>query len=226
MAKGGSGIGSRGGRGKVITDYDGSTIDMSHAPLEYGKSDKAMSNQVRDAIDKFEERRAQAKVEYAYMVDQDGNEIVEKRGGKGSVRTLITDWMKASTFSHIHPREAGVLGGTFSDQDFDSFLKHPNVGTMRAAAKEGVYSMSRGKGFNGNAFKNWVKQKGGALKSEFTKAAKSLESQYRSGQITYDVYAQRYNREFNKYLSDRHKMLLSGQKQFGYHYTLERRSKK
>lgn len=226
MGTGSSGSGSRGlSAGRSISDYDGSRIDMSHAPLKYGKDDASLKGAVKDVVSKFEDKRMKAKVEYGFLTDDKGNIITEKRGGKGGVAMYDRDWAKATVMSHIHPREAGMLGGSFSEADIDTFTYFNNVRTMRAVAKEGIYSMTKGKSFNASGLKSYFNQRHSELRAGFSKTANALNKSYKSGQIDYDTYYKRYSREFNKFLSDSHRMILDGQKKFGYTYTLERRRK-
>lgn len=226
MGTGSSGSGSRGlSGGKHVTDYDGSRIDMSHAPLKYGKHDRTMTTPVRDAVDRFEEKRMRNKIEYGCLVDERGNVISERKGGKGSVRMYNRDYEKAVVMTHIHPREAGMLGGSFSREDIDALIKFPKLMTMRAVAKEGTYSLSKGKGFNSTGFQKYFSTHYDQNRAEYSRKAKALTADYRAGKIDYSTYSKAFDREFNKYLSDNHKMILDGQKKFGYTYTLERRKK-
>ena len=226
MGTGSSGAGSRGmSAGKSVTDYDGSKIDMSHAPLKYGKDDDTLKGSVKEAIAKFEDKRMKQKIEYGTLVDGNGNVISEKRGGKGAVKMLVKDYEKAVAMTHIHPRQGGSIGGSFSQGDIEAFIRFPKLLTMRAVAKEGTYSISKAKGFNANGLKSHFIATETKLRGEYTNVAKKLANEYKSGKIDYDTYSKAHDRAFNKYLSDSHKALLDGQKKFGYNYTLERRKK-
>ena len=148
-ASSGMGKGRGSGPRPVTSFQDGdAVIDLVDAPLVYGTRHNlgATDKATRD----FENKRRAAKVEYGTTIAPDGTVIGERRGGKGSVRTPISEMMRASTFSHIHPREAGTLGGTFSPEDLQVFVRRSNLNAMRAAAKEGQYSIMRGPNFDGD----------------------------------------------------------------------------
>ena len=90
MAKGKSKAG--GGAGGAVTgavtlnqiaDIDGSMIDLSNSPLQYGAKDSALTGNARAEIEKFENKRYKNKVEYAVFVMNDGTQVGrEYRGGR------------------------------------------------------------------------------------------------------------------------------------------------
>ena len=214
-----------GGLATSAVDQNGSTIDLTDMPLQYGKDDSALSPAQRNAIEDFEKRRQTAKVEYAKILDANGNPTMpEKSGGKGGVRTTMSDWYNGEVMSHNHPRSesSNVLGGTFSYDDLNTFTM-VKAKTMRAAASEGTYSITKGKNFNASGFKNYAAEIENKHYGDYKKTAKSLGKQLKTGSITYNEYLNQNNKAFNKMLVDSHNELLAGQKKYGYNYTLERR---
>lgn len=138
-----------------VADGNTGSVDLSGSPLRYGKADKALDGQRRVAVEGFENRYRGAKIEYGATFDANGMTTELKRGGKGSVKTSAMKYASADTFSHIHPRGEGVLGGTFSQADLSNFTTY-GIKTVRAAAKEGTYSISKGKNFDALGFRQYL----------------------------------------------------------------------
>ena len=242
MGRGSSGqIGNSGQRWrteKKAFGSDGKEIDLSRSPLRYSDDDKTVQGKVRSTIEKFEKLRATNKIEFARTVDANGDIIEDNRGGRGSVKTSVRALNQADTFTHNHPRSAGVIGGTFSVADINNFANY-GVRVYRAAASEGTYSISKGKKFDSAGLKNYYKQvseaaangakaRNASAKAEYDK----VKNSYNAGKATYQQYESawsKYNsditRSNNKMLVDLHNGLISGQKKYGYTYTLERRKK-
>ena len=226
MAKG-SRPSSGGGGGRfsvttVMTD-SGEEIDLQGVPLVYGEKDSAITPAQRQALEKQETKRLKAKVEYSAIYDQDGNIIgQETKGGRGSVRTPLRYFQEDATLTHNHPREAGVLGGTFSDADVNTLVS-TKISTIRASAKEGTYSMTKGSNFDGAGLKAYLRSETSKNEASYSSRNKTLRERVRSGSISYDDYYKSAKDSFNQFLIAEHNSLLAGQKQFGYTYTLEGR---
>lgn len=201
---------------------DGSKIEFD-GDLKYYGNDKTVKGAVRQSIEAWETKRAKAKIEYAYSVDANGNMIDrERKGGKGSVRASYPMHnTPGATFTHIHPREDGVLGGTFSTADLNNFARFANT-TVRAKAKEGTYSISKGKNFDAIGFMSYVKQADYSANKDYKSKMKVLNKQYRESSISYDEYYKKSAKEFNTMLVNLHNAYKQGEKQYGYTYTLER----
>lgn len=208
-----------------VTGADGTNIDLSGSPLHYGGNDPNVTGSIRKAVEEFENKRWKNKIEFARLVDANGNVIEENRGGKGSVRSSISAYRRAAAMTHNHPRtgiEAGHLGGTFSTADLNNFVRF-NQTTSRATAAEGTYSISKVKGFNGSGFKSYYTSEHTKNFSAYKAARTKIDSAYKSGQIKYSDYRAAVKNEFNKFLVNQHNSLRAGQTLYGYHYTLERR---
>ena len=212
--------------GKGLTSatslIDGNTtIDLSGSPLRYGKSDAALRGSEREVVEKFENKTYTLKREQSFLVDEQGNIIGQHKGGKGSVRTPVSEVQRASTLTHNHPREEGTLGGTFSTEDMEAFTNHGNLRTMRATAKEGTYTISRGSTFDSRGFMR-------AFRQAWASADKRMDSvglgnRYTRGEIDYNTYSREYDRRFNAALVETHNWLIANQREYGYNYSLERR---
>ena len=223
MAKGASG-GRRGGVAKgELTLPDGTKIEFD-GELRYGGKDAAVPDAVREKLDAWETNRYKNKIEYAMAWNEDGEELgKESRGGNGSVKSPYSYHSTPnSIFSHNHPRGEGMLGGTFSDDDLRNFANGNNK-TMRATAKEGTYSISRGKNFDADGFKQHVSKS----HNDFVKAGRTskdkIQSDYNDGKITYEQATLKLAKDFNSRLVSLHQSYLDGQKKYGYKYTLEKR---
>lgn len=218
---------------------DGTSIDLSDFPLQYGPLD-TLSNAERAAVDAFESKRYKAKVEYGTLITVNGQTLIEKRGGTGSVRMPSRLYNQASVMSHNHPRsgnEVGELGGTFSHADLRA-LATTGIYTMRATALEGTYSMTKGGNFDWNGLSQYYKTTDAGLDRAYQAAIKPALASYKSAvadyaqgratrataQAAYDAYVKTAHYEFNRYMVGLHNALLAGQQQYGYSYTLERRS--
>lgn len=225
MAKGSRG-GKRGQGGYTAKGElklpDGSKIEFD-GDLKYYGNDKNIKGQVRQNIEAFETKRATSKIEYAYAVDKDGNPLMkEKRGGKGSVRVpLYVHDTDGATFTHIHPRGDGMLGGTFSSADLRNFAMFKNT-TCRAKAKEGTYSITKGKNFDKNGFMTMVRQADSDFTKELRTINRSLQSKINSGKISYEDGLKQSAKAFNTALINLHNAYKSGEKKYGYTYTLEK----
>lgn len=216
--------GSGGGSAKGSLDLgEGAPIEFD-GELKYGGNDPGLTGKARETITNWEDKRVKAKVEYAYASDADGNPIgKEIRGGKGSVRAPYQYHMTdGGTFTHIHPRESGGLGGTFSAADMRNFANTSGK-TARAAAKEGTYSISKGKNFDKAGFTSHIAKAQSNFNTNYRKNQSVLTADYRAGKISYNDYIKASAKCFNTALVQLHNDYSAGQKQYGYTYTLERR---
>lgn len=215
-----------GGRGSVAKGSlilpSGETIEFD-GDLQYGVNDKTLTGAARATIENWENKRYKNKIEFGTVVDEYGNALGERKGSKGSVRTPIS-WRQNenNVFSHNHPRESGGLGGSFSEGDLMNFA-NLKARTSRATAKEGTYSISKGKNFNASAFKEYVLKTHADLDNKYSLKFKKFNGDYRDKKISYSEYLKAYNKTMNSQLIDMHNAYIAGQKQYGYTYTLEKR---
>ena len=232
MAKGSSKIG--GGSTYNVTSVvtqGGITLDLTNNPLVYGQKEKEVQGTLRSALETQENKRRGAKIEYGMLYDEYGNPIIsEKKGGKNGVSMPVWAYNRATAMTHNHPRgkgEEGNIGGTFSVEDMDAFSTFSNLKTMRAAAAEGTYSITKGKNFNAKGFASFAKSSSKQRESEMSTTIKNLSTafaqQSQAGQNpSYRKYRRDCSKAFNTFLINCHNDLISGQKQYGYSYVLER----
>lgn len=201
---------------------DGSKIEFD-GELHFDGDDKTLKGQARKNIESWENKRGKSKIEYAYAVDADGNPVGnEVRGGKGSVRTpryYLEN--NGGTFTHIHPRGDGMLGGTFSEADLFNFANR-NTKTSRARAKEGTYSISKNDNFDKVGFTQLVRQANNNFSKNQKTLGDALSKKYRNNEITYNQYLLGVGKAFNTALVQLHEEYRAGQKKYGYTYTLEK----
>lgn len=222
MGKGNSKSGGGSANGISVLKLANETIDLSESPLRYSGEDKAVKGNVRNTIDTWENKRVKNKIEYGTCVDANGNVIEERRGGHGSVKVSTRALNQADTYSHVHPRNTGMIGGSFSEKDMENFKTY-NVNTYRATAKEGTYSISKSKGFDGNGlYRNY------SIACNNNRARAKLEvnylkKDYLRGGISDKDFIAKGNAINNKMLVANHNWLMANQSKYGYTYTLERR---
>ena len=231
--KGGGGGGGSDSVTSVI-GQGGVQIDLTATPLVYGKLDPSISPAERRALEAQEDKRRNAAVEYAYAVQADGspatdiygNPLKEKRGGKGSCAVPYRMWVQDGTLTHNHPRtgdETGMLGGTFSTADIDGFASR-GLRTMRAAAAEGTYSISKGKNFNSSGLRKYRLEIERTANSAARQKVLDAGERYKRGEISRTQLMKAATEATNAALVQIHNGLIAGQQQYGYVYTLERRA--
>lgn len=170
-----------------------------------------------------EAKTVNRKTEKMTLVDDDGNIVLEKSGGKGSVRFggYETAHMGPTvTLTHNHP---GEFGGTFSGSDITTFTKY-DLRAVRAVGKEGTYSLERtsqssfsqGAVFNRDYGK--VSDKSiRALKSEFNKMKKKVWDEEISVEDANKHLAEHRTAQCNSL----HDWLSQNAASYGYNYVFE-----
>ena len=215
----------------TVVTQGGITLDLTKTPLVMGQKEKEVQGALRTALETQENKRRYAKIEYGMHYDDNGNPIMpEKRGGKNGVGMPYWAYQRATAMTHNHPRgkgEEGNIGGTFSVEDMSTFTKFNNLKTMRAAAPEGTYSITKSKNFNAKGFSSFARSSSNQRDKEYKDTIKKLSMTFaqeqQAGQNpSYRKYKRDCSKAFNKMLIDCHNDLISGQKQYGYSYTLER----
>ena len=231
---GGRGGSSGGGGGKSsvarLMTQSGIEADLSENPLVYSDSNSEMTDAQRKTIEAHESKRLNAKIEYSYTVDKDGDVIgIENRGGTSGVRTPASDLNHSdATFTHNHPRsnnnagERGVIGGTFSPADMDAFTS-TKVKTFRASAYEGTYSIAKKSNFDSRGFSSYFKEADRNSTAKYNAKHNALKKDYDSYKISWNTYISEHAKIFNGMLVENHNALLAGQKKYGYSYGLEAR---
>lgn len=213
-----------------VVTQSGQTVDLTDTPLIYGDNDPTISGALRNAVESQEKKRLSAKIEYAIVYDSGGNALIsEAKGGKSGVRISVIALNRGEVMTHNHPRgkgEEGVLGGTFSYADLNTFASR-NFRTIRASAAEGTYSMTKTSGFDPAAFKKFAKgvsdKHDTIYRDAMTKLNSEAGAKIRRGEMAWTDYKAQADKLFNAMLVGCHNDMLAGQKQYGYTYTLEGR---
>ena len=221
--------GNRGGRGRqvIATHKDGMTIGSEKiefdGDLRQTVNDSSITVAQRKVLDVWEKKREKQKIEYGNAVGYNGSEYGERRGGKNGVNLpLYYNQNPGSVLTHIHPREDGGLGGTFSPEDIGFWASGKGHGA-RAVAKEGTYSISKGKNFNAKAMYQWFSNNSTKRMNEYTVARGKLKRALNNGKMTYKQYQAAKTKAFNTTLVNLHNDLLNNQSVYGYNYYLEKR---
>lgn len=109
---------------------------------EATKTTTILDAKVLTACQDVEAKSVKLKNEKLTLVNENGDIVHEKRGGRASVSIDDYDAAKMGsdvTLTHNHP---GDYGGTFSGADVNILTKY-NLRAIRAVGKEGTYSLER-----------------------------------------------------------------------------------
>lgn len=224
-----SGSSGRGGSASRIKEIGGGYIDLGDMRLQYGRREK-FNEDIRGKLDKFENEVYTKNREHMLLLDKDGKEISRTVGRTDRVSASSdSDWDSAVEMSHNHPRRPGLLGGSFSAVNEDGsgdlavFTAHQNLKTMRATAKEGTYSMTKRKNFDGEGLKTAATNAFRDITANAQKEHRALKKMAEKGEITKIQYHEGLNRINNKAFIQKHNWYLANQSKYGYNYKLERR---
>lgn len=207
----------------------GTTVDLSDNPIVYGANDSALSGDIRNTIEEFENRVANDDHENMLILDKDGNVIAEIAGGQTGV-TFDDKLLKHAVYvSHNHPRiesEMGDIGGTFSLKDFNNcFLYSDSVQSMSASAYEGKYRISKGNNFDKTGFANYIHTEYAGIDRRFRKDIGALQAKINRGEIQYSDATKIADKMLNDCLIKSHNSLMQNCKKYGVNYTLEKGGK-
>lgn len=183
-------------------------------------TDRGMTPAQREKILPFENRRSNNKIEYAMVVDKDGNVLFEKKGGSRSVSVPITSRAIDGVLTHNHPMTESVasgsrfyaaIGSPFSRQDVEGAI-YQNLAEVRARTPNYVFSMRR----RGNS---WGISRQ-AFSSEYQRLYRdrltAAREYYRAQDLTPKEKAERLGRvNVNLY----HTMMKELAKKYGFIYT-------
>lgn len=170
-----------------------------------------------------EAKTVSRKTEKMTVVDSDGNVILEKSGGKGSVSFGAREGFymnDTTTVTHNHP---GEYGGTFSGADVKVFVDY-RLKAIRAVGKEGTYSLERTSKTNSNDaydFKTEFAKKSDVLNGKMRKEYNSQKSKVARGETSADSA----NKELTDYrtslVNEQHDWLVKNAAKYGYNYVFE-----
>jgi hypothetical protein len=200
-------------------------------PLQYG----GISGLSSGAIDRIAPLEKSTMGEWQMVFNEDGI-ITDFIKGKKITDAQFAAMRNADVRSIKHTAKAGALGGTFSAGEINNFGEFNNQ-VLRAAAKEGTYCISKGKGFNAAGLKAYYakacadaeKKYNTAVRKAFWKSI-DVEIAHKEGRATHAEVARARRalkdaerKAYNSMLVEQHNALRAGQKRFGYTYSLEKR---
>lgn len=214
-AAGGGAAGSGSDKPKEKPAEDNSTIAGT------GKS--TLPESVLNKCREVEAKTVSRKTEKMTVIDADGNVILEKSGGKGSVSFGAREGFymnDTTTVTHNHP---GEYGGTFSGADVKVLVDY-KLKAIRAVGKEGTYSLERTSQTNSNNsydFKTEFAKKSNTLNGKMRTEYNSQKGKVARGETSVD--------DANKQLSDyraglcneQHEWLVQNASKYGYNYVFE-----
>jgi hypothetical protein len=181
-----------------------------------------LPDSVVDKCREVEAKTVNRKTEKMTIVDADGNVLLEKSGGKGSVSFgaregfLMND---TTTVTHNHP---GEYGGTFSGADVKVLVEY-RLKAIRAVGKEGTYSLER---VDTNSSKSYDFKQAYAQQSNSTNSKMRTKYQSQKGKVARgDLSVDDANKELSDYrtklCNEQHDWLVKNAAQYGYNYVFE-----
>lgn len=187
---------------------------------EATKTTTNLDTKVLSACQGVEAKSVKLKNEKLTLVNENGEVIHEKRGGRGSVSidyATAVQMGESVTLTHNHP---GEFGGTFSGADVNILTKY-NLRAIRAVGVEGTYSLERKSHTTG--------LKASMFNSEYRTLAdrvnRDLNSEYkmmRSKAMRGDISAADANRHLaehrNKLCNEMHNWLVENAPKYNYNY--------
>lgn len=210
----------------IIDPGSGEEIDLSGSRLQYTSGPESMGDDNLNRVKTLAKDIRDKTNENLTVFDRNNKVIYNKEGTINNVSAPSEVMQQAKYDMHNHTRGTGLLGGTFSvvdsegKGDMQSFVKHDNLETSFASAKEGIYYISKGSDFKGKRFLNHMRSTESKIMKKMNSDLKQLESKRDTGRISYDTYLNQFRKIQNNALSKLHNEYLKGQKKYGYTYGL------
>ena len=139
-------------------------------------------------------RTANLKNEQFRIIDESGNVVLEKHGGKAEVAATVGEnrqYGEGSVAIHNHPGGNGEYGGTFSDADLRQFAYGARA--IQVSAPEGTYTLVNKNFNNKKRYDGWI-----GLQEEHRKV-KQPESEFEvRKQVRESTKNSKAQRELNK----------------------------
>lgn len=154
------------------------------------------------------------------LVNENGDIVHEKRGGKASVS--IDDYTKAMmgenvTLTHNHP---GEFGGTFSGADVNVLTKY-NLRAIRAVGVEGTYSLERKSNttmLKASYFNQAYKALADDVDISLRAQHKLMRAKVNGGEMTVEAANRHLANHRNKECDRMHNWLLQNAAKYNYNY--------
>lgn len=170
----------------------------------------------------IEAKTVNRKTEKMSIIDEDGNVILEKSGGRGSVSISAREGyaMDRQIVTHNHP---GEFGGTFSGADVKVMVDYHLQG-IRAVAKEGTYSLERTNKVTSNSaydLKTEFGKRSNALNREMRTAYNGMKSKVMRGELTPDEANKQLQEKRTALCNEQHEYLKKVATSYGFRYIYE-----
>lgn len=187
---------------------------------------KAKTNlpaKVLTTCQEVEAKTVNRKTEKMTLVDENGNVILEKSGGRGSVSFggYETAHMGPTvTLTHNHP---GAFGGTFSGADVNILTKF-DLRAIRAVGKEGTYSLERTSqtmGLKQSTFNREYSQQSNRVVRNLKSEHKKLKTKVVNGEMSVDAANKQIAEYRNSQCNELHNWLTQNAASYGYSYVFE-----
>lgn len=179
-----------------------------------------LPDSVLNKCKEVEAKTVSRKTEKMTLVDSDGNVILEKSGGKGSVSFGAREGFHmndTTTLTHNHP---GEYGGTFSGADVKVFTDY-RLRAIRAVGKEGTYSLERTAKTNSNDsydFNRAFQKQSDSLNYKMRTEYNSQKKKIARGEMTVDAANQQLSEYRTGLCNQQHDWLVQNAPKYGYNY--------
>ena len=200
--------------------------ETTEANLPAPEATKAKTNlpaKVLKTCQEVEAKTVTRKTEKMTLVNENGDIILEKSGGKGSVSFggYETAHMGPTvTLTHNHP---GAFGGTFSGADVNILTKF-DLRAIRAVGKEGTYSLERTSqtmGLKSSKFNMEYAQQSNKVVRNLKSEHKKLKTKVINGEVSVDAANKQIAEYRNSQCNELHNWLTQNASSYGYNYVFE-----
>ena len=179
-----------------------------------------LPDSVLNKCQEVEAKTVSRKTEKMTLVDADGNVVLEKGGGKGSVSFGAREGFymnDTTTLTHNHP---GEYGGTFSGADVKVFTDY-RLRAIRAVGKEGTYSLERTAKTNSNDsydFNRAFQKQSDSLNYKMRTEYNSQKKKIARGETSVNDANQQLSDYRTGLCNQQHEWLVQNAPKYGYNY--------
>ena len=179
-----------------------------------------LSSDVLKTCQEVEAKTVSRKTEKLTLVGEDGQIILEKSGGKGSVSFGAREGFQmndTTVVTHNHP---GEYGGTFSGADVQVFVDY-RLKAIRAVGAEGTYSLERTSKVNSSSaydFNQEFKARSNSLNDTIRKEYNSMKSKVARGEVKVDDANKQLSERRTTLCNDQHDWLTQNAEKYGFNY--------
>ena len=184
----------------------------------FGKT--TLPSEMLKTCQEVEAKTVSRKTEKMTLVGEDGQIILEKSGGKGSVSFGAREGFQmndTTVVTHNHP---GEYGGTFSGADVQVFVDY-RLKAIRAVGAEGTYSLERTSKVNSSSaydFNQDFKARSNNLNDTIRKEYNSMKSKVARGEVKVDDANKQLSERRTTLCNDQHDWLTQNAEKYGFNY--------